>query len=753
MRWTCLNTKYISSSSVLKPTYVTNTNHHFEYQRFQHYGSYQSRAVGDLPNESLPDTLHAKSVKNGSLDNLDVRNYVTSLYVKSNKLDYAHKLFGESPDRDVRSWTILISGFARIGYCRTVLELFKQMQIERVCPNQFTLSSVLKSCSSLSDFRMGKVIHGWILSNGIDLDVVLENSILDVYVKCGAFDYAEKFFETMKERDTVTWNVMMGAYMHTGDMEKALDLFRRLPFKDVASWNTIIYGLMRNGHETYALELLSEMVEIGPPFDKVTFSVALVLASSLYVLELGRQIHGRVLRFGIQNDGFLRTSLIDMYSKCGKMEKASLVFKTLPLRTNSKFTCHETKTEVVSWSSMVSGYVRNGEYEYALLTFCSMVREQIMVDRFSVTSIVSACANVGILLLGQHIHAHIQKIGYKTDVHLGSSYIDMYAKCGSLNDAWMIFKQTCDLNVVLWTSMISALALHGQGKEAVRLFKLMIQEGIKPNEVSFVVVLNACSHAGLLEEGCKYFSLMKEVYGIKPGAEHFTCMVDLYGRAGRLDEIKEFIHKNGISQLSSVWKSFLSSCRLHKNFELGKWVSERLLQLEPFDEGSYVLLSNMCAANHRWEEAAGMRRLMQQRGINKVAGQSWIQEKNQVHSFVMGDRSHPHSTEIYSYLDELIGRLKEIGYSLDVKMVMQDVEEEQGEVLLGYHSEKLAIAYGIMSTTSGIPIRIMKNLRVCTDCHNFIKYTSQLLDREIIVRDLHRFHHFKHGLCSCGDYW
>ncbi|KAH0994492.1 hypothetical protein GBA52_018356 [Prunus armeniaca] len=468
MRWTCLNTKYISSSSVLKPTYVTNTNHHFEYQRFQHYGSYQSRAVGDLPNESLPDTLHAKSVKSGSLDNLDVRNYVTSLYVKSNKLDYAHKLFGESPDRDVRSWTILISGFARIGYCRTVLELFKQMQIERVCPNQFTLSSVLKSCSSLSDFRMGKGIHGWILSNGIDLDVVLENSILDVYVKCGAFDYAEKFFETMKERDTVTWNVMMGAYMHTGDMEKALDLFRRLPFKDVASWNTIIYGLMRNGHETYALELLSEMVEIGPPFDKVTFSVALVLASSLYVLELGRQIHGRVLRFGIQNDGFLRTSLIDMYSKCGKMEKASLVFKTLPLRTNSKFTCHETKTEVVSWSSMVSGYVRN---------------------------------------------------------------------------------------------------------------------------------------------------------------------------------------------------------------------------------------------------------------------------------------------EIYSYLDELIGRLKEIGYSLDVKMVMQDVEEEQGEVLLGYHSEKLAIAYGIMSTTSGIPIRIMKNLRVCTDCHNFIKYTSQLLDREIIVRDLHRFHHFKHGLCSCGDYW
>jgi pentatricopeptide repeat protein len=402
---------------------------------------------------------------------------------------------------------------------------------------------------------------------------------------------------------------------------------------------------------------------------------------------------------------------------------------------------------------MVSGYVRNGEHEYALLTFRSMLREQIMVDRFSVTSILSACANLGILLLGQNIHAHIQKIGYTLDVHLGSSHIDMYAKCGSLNAAWMIFKQTNDPNVVLWTSMISACALHGQGREAIRLFELMIKEGIKPNEVTFVVVLNACSHAGLIEEGCNIFSLMKEVYGIKPGSEHFTCMVDLYGRAGRLDETKEFIHANGISHLSSVWKSFLSSCRLHKNLELGKWVSENLLRLEPSDEGPYVLMSNMCAVNLRWEEAAQMRRLMQQRGINKVPGQSWIQLKNQVHSFVMGDRCHPHSTEIYSYLDELIARLKEIGYSTDAKLVMQDVEEEQGEVLLGHHSEKLAIAYGIISTASGIPIRVMKNLRVCSDCHNFIKYTSQLLVREIIVRDLHRFHHFKHGSCSCGDYW
>ncbi|KAK9291682.1 hypothetical protein L1049_019631 [Liquidambar formosana] len=324
-------------------------------------------------------------------------------------------------------------------------------------------------------------------------------------------------------------------------------------------------------------------------------------------------------------------------------------------------------------------------------------------------------------------------------------------------EAWMMpgrfSDKLADRNVVLWTSMISGCALHGQGKEASCLFESMINEGIMPNEVSFVGVLTACSHAGLLDEGCKYFRSMKEVYGMRPGVEHFTCMVDLYGRAGQLNEARDFIYTNGISHLSAVWRSFLSSCRLHKNIKMGKWVSEKLLELEPLDAGPYILLSNICATNHRWEEAAKVRSLMQKRGVKKHPGQSWIQLKNQVHNFVMGDRSHPQDAEIYSYLDKLIGKLKEIGYSTNVKLVMQDVEEEQGEVLLGFHSEKLAVAYGIISTSSGTPIRVMKNLRICIDCHNFVKYTSQLLGREIVVRDIHRFHHFKRGRCSCGDYW
>lgn len=699
---------------------------------------------------STTNSLHAKAVKDGSFQNLDVTNHILTTYVKSNSLSHARKLFDEMPLRDVRTWTILVSAFARVGSNGVVLKLFEEMQNEGIKPNQFTLSSVLKCCASLSELRIGKGVHGWTIRNGVAFDVVLGNSLLDFYVKCEDFGSAKWLFELMEERNSVSWNIMIGAHLNVGDVYKAVDLFRRLSLKDVAGWNTVINGVMRNGFERIALGLLYEMVKDGTLFNEITFSIALVLVSSLMDLESGKQIHGRVLTLGIEVDGFIRNSLIDLYCKCGKMKMALKVFEKMDMDFGRK---ENSIKEIISWSSIISGLVLNCQFEDAFETFTCMIRKEIEVDRFTVTSIISACADSGVLGLGLQVHALIQKTGHKIDAHLGSSLIDMYAKCGNMDDAWMIFKQTNYMNVVLWTSMISSCALHGQGREAVQLFEFLTTEGIRPNEVTFIGVLTACSHAGLVEEGCRYFKLMKEVYCIKPGVEHFTCMVDLYGRAGQLNETKKFIHENGISHMGAVWRSFLSSCRLHRDAEMAEWVSEKLLGLEPLDAGPYILLSNICATKQRWEDAAEVRSLMQRRGVKKYPGQSWIHIKNQVHTFVMGDTSHPQRDGIYSYLDKLIGRLREIGYSSDAKVVMQDVEEEQGEVLLGFHSEKLATAYGIISTTSQTPIRIMKNLRVCNDCHNFMKYASKLLDREIIVRDIRRFHHFKNGCCSCGDYW
>lgn len=757
MRWMNLGSGYFASTAFLKLSqYVSqatmaqrimsfNLSEHQLFKSCRYHSS----------NDALANTLHAKMVKCGSI--LDSGKFVLSSYVKSEKLNDAKKVFDEMPSRDVLTWTVLISGFARVNCSEMALQLFREMLVEGVCPNHFTLSCVFKLCSRVGDVQMGKGIHGWILRSGVNLDVVLENSMLDLYAKFDAFDYAKKLFDSMREKSAATYNIMLGVYVRSCDVNKYLDLFRNLPCRDTASWNTIICGLMQGGYLDTALELLYEMVENEPEFNKVTSSIALSVVSSLLIIELGRQVHGRIVRFGFHNDGFVKSSLINMYIKCGNLEKASVIYSQMPSdfarKQDSNIVCSDMMTEIVSRSSMVSGYVRNGKYEDAFKTFVSMVREGVLMDKFTIASVVSACSNAGLLELGRQIHAYIVKTGEQLDAHLASSLIDMYAKGGSLDCARRIFEQTTYLNVVIWTTMIAGCALHGQGKEAIRLFEQMRYEGIKPNDVTFIGVLTACSHAGLLEEGRLYFNMMKDVYAIEPKVEHFTCMVDLYGRAGRLNEVKEFIYENDLSHLSAVWKAFLSSCRLYKDIEMGNWVSEKLFRLEPQDEGPYVLLSNMCSSNQKWEEASRTRRSMQHRGISKTPGQSWIHVKNQVHSFVAGDRSHPQHAQIYAYLDKLIGRLKEIGYLSDVKLVMQDVEEEQGEVLLGWHSEKLAVAYGIISMSSGIPIRIMKNLRVCTDCHNFMKLTSQLLGREIIVRDIHRFHHFNSGCCSCGDYW
>ncbi|XP_057471337.1 pentatricopeptide repeat-containing protein At2g22070-like [Actinidia eriantha] len=650
MRWSYVGsvcTKVVWSCSHFLPPVsftrnIVNTNF-FQIHRFQSYWGIHSsepssnmddphpqflNSLADLRNEFFTGIVHAEVIKNGSLHHLHVGSYILSLYVKSLLLGHAQKLFDEIPQRDVRTWTIMISGFARNGFSRMAVDTFSKMLEQGVVPNGFTFSSILKCCSSLNELLMGKAIHGWILRCGIDLDVALSNSIIDLYVKCRVFDYAEGLFESMDDKDTVSWNIMIGAYLQTRDMEKSLDLFRRLLFKDVATWNTIIDGHVRNGFERIALDLLYEMVEIGPMFNEVTFSIALVLAASLSALEIGRQIHGRILRIGINNDGFIRNSLIDLYCKCGQMEKASAVFEILAL--DSTRTRHpniyfnESVAGSVSWSSMVTGYIQNGRLEVALKLFNTMVYERIKVDIFTLTSIISACGNAGLLALGQQIHAHILKIGHKTDAFLSSSMIDMYAKCARLDDAWSIFRLTDVQNIVLWTSMISSYASHGQGNKAIWLFELMLSEGIRPNEVTFVGVLAACSHAGLLKEGCKYFMLMQEIYGIKPSVYHFTCMVDLFGRAGHLNMIKDFIYKNGISHLSAVWKAFLSSCEVHKNIEMARWVSEKLLELEPFESGPYILLSNTCATNHRWEEVAKLRALMKQRGVRKNPGQSWI---------------------------------------------------------------------------------------------------------------------------------
>ncbi|ONK56228.1 uncharacterized protein A4U43_C10F5440 [Asparagus officinalis] len=413
---------------------------------------------------------------------------------------------------------------------------------------------------------------------------------------------------------------------------------------------------MKMGFDLVALELLYEMVGIGIGFNKFTFSMALTLAGKLVLLELGKQIHSQILRNGCEYDAFITTSLLDMYCKCGKIEASLVVFY------NSSQSTDGLIAKTIQWSSMISGFVQNGRIEEALKLFSKMLQKGLKVDKFTLTSISSACSDAGILQQGRQIHACIEKLGYGFDVFSVSAITDMYAKCGSLDDACRAFDSIESRNVVIWTSMINSYASHGHGRKAIQLFEKMLGEKIMPNEITFVGVLSACSHCGEVKEGCKYFRLMQEEYGIFPSIEHFTCMVDLLGRAGKLEEAKDFIYQNNIEHHDVVWKALLASSRFDNNIEMAKWASEQLVSLKPKDVGSYVLISNICATKRMFLESNKLRNLMRERGMSKEPGQSWIELKNKVHVFTVDDKSHPESEAIYSYLEHLMERLKELGH-------------------------------------------------------------------------------------------
>lgn len=531
------------------------------------------------------------------------------------------------------------------------------MLVDGVLPNCFTLATVFKCCAKKNNsLEAGKSIHGWILRNGIEKDIVLQNSILDFYVKSESFGYARTIFEMMTERDAVSWNVMIGVHLKLGDMNGALELFSASPSQDVSSWNTFISGQMQNGSDRIALQLVHLMANIGPMFNHYTLSITLVLAAKLDLLDVGKQIHNKLLRLGFENDSFIKNSLVNMYSKCGQMETSMAIFydKVQGTEISQVATAFiEPLANTISWSTMIAGFVQNRTIEEALMLFCKMLHEGVAIDPYTLTSIASACADAGILEQGRQIHAFVEKLGHGFDVFLSSAVIDMYAKCGSVDDARKIFESMDCKNVVFWTSMIGSYAFHGEGREAIKVFEMMLEKKIMPNEISFIGLLSACSHEALIVEGYKYFKLMQKDHGIVPTIEHLTCMVDLLGRCGLLDEAKNFICKYNLRYHSVAWKSLILACRVHGDIETARWASEQLVRIEPREAGSYVLMSGIYAVKREWEEASRLWNVMKSKGVKKQPGCSWIQIKDKIHSFVAGDKSHPESSKLFLCLEKL----------------------------------------------------------------------------------------------------
>lgn len=553
-------------------------------------------------------------------------------------------------------------------------------------------------------------MHTHLLKTGFELDVFVKTSLVCLYAKCGRLVDAHQVFDEIPVRNVVSWTAIISGYMEDGRFVEAVDMFRR-------------------------------MLEMDLRPDSFTLVRVLSACSQLGDLTNGEWIHRYIEEKDLGRNVFVATSLVDMYVKCGSMEKARCVFDGMRER------------DVVTWSAMIAGYSSNGLPKEALDLFFKMQAENLRPDCFTVVGLLSACARLGALELGNWASGLISINEFLSNPVLGTALIDLYAKCGCMPRAWAVFQGMKERDVVVWNAMITGLSMAGHWNIAFGLFTQMEKLGVWPDGNTFIGLLCGCTHAGLVDEGRQYFNSMDRVYSLTPRIEHYGCMVDLLGRAGLLNEAHQLIIDMPMDANAVVWGALLGGCRIYRNTHMAEYVLKQLIKLEPQNAGNYVLLSNIYSSSGRWGDAANVRRVMKEKGIQKTPGCSWIEADGNVHEFRVGDRSHPLSEKIHMKLNELAKQLKEVGYVPLTGLVLFDVEEEEKEHSIGHHSEKLAIAFGLISTPPTDPIRVVKNLRVCNDCHTAIKLISKITGREIIVRDNNRFHCFKGGSCSCKDYW
>ncbi|CAL9149658.1 pentatricopeptide repeat-containing protein At1g08070, chloroplastic-like [Musa acuminata AAA Group] len=571
---------------------------------------------------------------------------------------------------------------------------YEDMLEKDLRPDSFTFPYLLKLFANSQALQAGEALHAHAIKMGLDANVFVRNNLMSLYAVCGEVRSIQKLFDGFPEKDLVSWTTLISGYTKAGLAKKAVKVFE---------------------------EMMSENLRA----DGVTMVAVLSACAELGDLELGRNLHRYIGAREIDMDVFVGNALVDMYSKCGDVDSAYQLFNEMPVRN------------VVSWNSIISGLVNNKEFKQALELFRQMQRQGIEPDAFTLVGVLNSCASLGALDLGQWVHAYINRNGIEADGITGNALVDMYSKCGRIDRAMEVFGGMAHKDVYTYTSMIVGLAMHGRGEEALELFAAMSSAGVKPNEVTFVGVLSACSHAGLVDVGLRHFESMSAVYGLAPQIEHYGCVVDMFGRAGRLDKAQDLISSMPMEPDAFIWGSLLGACRNHGDVVLGETVAKLLLDVEPQEEGAYVLMSNLYTAGNRRSDGLRMRKAMRANKVRKTPGCSLIEIDGVIHEFRKGEELHPQAKEVYAMVDEFAHRL--------------NIDSSQDEAR--HHSERLAMAFGLIGTRPDTPLRIVKNLRVCHDCHSVIKYVSRLYNREIVLRDRYRFHRFKNGWCSCNEFW
>ncbi|KAK9112292.1 hypothetical protein Scep_019811 [Stephania cephalantha] len=562
---------------------------------------------------------HCVAAKTGNCSDVFVGSSLLNMYSKCGLVCDARKVFDEMPERNSVSWAAMISGYVMEGRVAEAIGLFNLMRREVGGENEFMCTSVVSALGSPEFVESGKQVHCLAVKNGLTSFVSVGNSLVTMYAKCGSLDDALRTFETLSGKDSITWSAMITGYAQSGDSSEALRLF-------------------------------SDMHIVGLSPSEFTVVGVLNACSNLGALGEGLQVHNYLLKLGFELQIFVRTALVDMYAKCGSIVDARRGFDQLQ------------ETDIVLWTSMIGGYVQNGENEEALSLYGRMAMEGILPNELTMTSVLKACSSLAALDQGKQVHALTVKYGFGLEVPIGSALSTMYAKCGELDEASIVFRRVSERDVVSWNAMISGLSHNGRGSEALELFDEMQLDGTKPDDVTFVNLLSACSHMGLVERGKAYFKLMVDDYAIKPELEHYACLVDILGRAGKLHEAKEFIESVPVDHGTCLWRILLGACRNYRNFEIGAYAGEKLMELGSQESSAYVLLSGIYSKMGRWEDVERVRKIMKIQGVNKEPGCSWIEIKNQVHVFVVGDLMHPEIDDTRMELRRLTKQMEDEGY-------------------------------------------------------------------------------------------
>lgn len=639
--------------------------------------------------------LHAQLIRFGIEMNVVLKTAIVDMYSKCRQMENAIKVSNQTPEYDVCLWTTIITGFTQNLQVREAVNAFLDMELSRILPNNFTYASLLNGCSSVLSLDLGEQFHSRVIMVGLEGDIYVGNALIDMYMKCSH----------------VTTN--------------AVKAFNGIASPNIITWTSLIAGFAEHGFEEESFQLFAEMQAAGVKPNSFTLSTILGACSKMKSLVQTKKLHAHIIKTKADNDIAVGNALVDAYAGGGMADEAWCVIGMMDYR------------DPITYTSLAARLNQNGDHERALHVITHMCNDEVKMDEFSLASFLSAAAGLGTMETGKQLHCYCVKSGFERCNSVSNSLVHLYSKCGSMHDAYRAFKDINEPDVVSWNGLISGLASNGDISYALSMFDDMRLAGVKPDSVTFLSLIFACSHGGLFDLGLDYFHSMEKTYEVIPKLDHYVCLVDLLGRAGRLEEAMRVIETMPFRPDSLVYKTLLNACKLHGNVPLGEDMARRCVELDPYDPAIYLLLANLYDNAGLSDFGDKTRRLMRERGLRRSPGKCWMEVRSNICIFYTGETSHPKIDEINEKLEFLITEFKKQGYTY-----------RENQVKL-YHSEQLSVALGLLSVPTMAPIRINKNSLICSHCHNFIMLVTQVVGREIIVRDGKRFHFFKKGQCSC----